>query len=133
MADDFLGALRDVYGGLSGMPTLWTEMQPELSDRTLPNAVLEDMGETPTYDPAGERYVTSKARITFYGSSKEQVKALAETLKGATGVESLTITGKVPILFRGPVRIPSSPRRGPKGEFMYMAMIDYTAYIGGVS
>jgi hypothetical protein len=132
MAATLLQAVRDVYAGLSGVPTIgegaWVGFIPEASFRTPPNVCVIHQGTPPTYTSKGLAYETGRFRFEVYGVGLDATETLATAIMDGLGINSLSITGKVVLLFRTNYLV-GYTRFGPEGQFVFKAMIDYEAKI----
>jgi hypothetical protein len=127
VAATFHAALVEVYLAEDGLPTLWFNQAPEGTARSLPNAVLTDREDAPSYDSGGNNgYMTAAATFTFLGEHSD-VETAALALIAALTPAVLTVTDKRVRLYRGRYEIVRSAQRGPDGEFLDEATVEYTA------
>jgi len=135
-------ALKARYESVTatGWPAFFFGTISEGQANALPNVVLLDDGEPPTYQASGDGHLEvvkyeAEFRFVFYAASMEEVDDLSRTLQAAFAwpSEALEVYGDPNVWpYQGRYRRRKLPPRGPNGQYVYEGVTPYKASINPV-
>ncbi len=125
MAATFLQAMVAAYGGLSNVPTLWSEQIAE-TQTGYPRAELNHLGEVPTYSSDGTVEKTdARAQICIYNTTLASVDNLCKTIRDGLTPTILTIDNTRNRLWRTNYRASIDMERTTQQQPIFAGVIEY--------
>ena len=131
MAATFLQAMVAAYGGLSNVPTLWSEQVADTTT-TYPRAELMSLGETAVYSSQGVvEFKTARAQLSYYNTSLADVDNTCATIMAGLTFNSVTINNTATFLSRTNYQSGIDMERTTQQQPIFAGRIEYTCEIPG--
>lgn len=131
MAATFLQAMVAAYGGLSNVPTLWSEQVAD-SVTTYPRAELNHLGEKPTYSSDGTVEKTDAyCQVCIYNTSLASVDNMCKTVRDGLTPTILSIDNSLNRLWRTNYRASIDMERTTQQQPIFAGVIEYHCEITG--